>query len=77
MPRRGAAIVSAYTGVLIGNFSDTKAYIRSLPGFEGITDIGFILSSEKIKEAAKADFLGLHANLVDDLNPPRDPARSP
>lgn len=59
LTKREAAIISAYTGYLIGEFSDMHAYVETLPGFEGITTIGFALMASQISKAAKADFLAI------------------
>lgn len=53
-----ASVLSAYTGVLCGNFSDMHKYIEKLFGRPVWThetgDKGFM---SKLKEAAKADFM--------------------
>lgn len=59
LTKREAAIISAYTGYLIGEFGDMHEYVDSLPGFKGITTIGFALMADSIREAAKADFLAI------------------
>lgn len=65
LTRRQAAIISAYTGIMAGPFSDMHEYVDSLPGFEGITTIGFMACAEEIKEASKADFLAICADKDD------------
>jgi len=62
LTRRQAAIIGAFTGITCGPFSDVHEYVDSLPGFKGITTIGFATCSEQIREAAKADFLAICAD---------------
>ena len=61
LTKRQAAIIGAYTGYTAGPFADVHEYVDSLPGFAGISTIGFALSNvaEKIREAARADFLAI------------------
>jgi hypothetical protein len=61
LTKRQAAIIGAYTGFTAGPFGDVHEYVDSLPGFEGITTMGFASQeiADKIREAAKADFLGI------------------
>jgi len=59
MTKQEAAIISAYTGILIGEFSDMHDYINSLDVFNGITTIGLATHAEQIKQAAKGDFLNI------------------
>ena len=60
MNKREAAIVSAYTGFLIGDFSEMHKYAEEL--FVGpvwthqFGDKGF---SKKLREMAKADFVAI------------------
>ncbi|MDA3876117.1 MAG: hypothetical protein PF483_03400 [Halothiobacillus sp.] len=60
MTKQEAAIVSAYTGILIGSFSDMHEYVESL--FHGpvythqFGDKGF---AGKVKEMSKDDFLSM------------------
>lgn len=59
MTRREAAIVTAYTGILIGPFSDFHAYVEQLLGREVQhveMDEAFFAA---LKERAKADFVGI------------------
>ena len=59
MTKKEAAIVSAYTGILLGKFSDVQEYVDSLPEFKGITTIALAMLADKIREAAKQDFLNI------------------
>ena len=55
-----AAIVSAYTGYLVGSFSEMQSYIEKLMGHpvwtHQLADKDFV---EKVKAKAKPDFLAL------------------
>lgn len=58
MTKREAAIVSAYTGILLGNFSDMHEYVEEIMGGPVWThqfgDKDFV---EKVKEKSKNDFI--------------------
>ena len=60
MTKREAAIVSAYTGILIGTFSDMQLYADKLFGYPTFTheygDIDFV---KKLKELATNDFMNI------------------
>lgn len=60
MTKREGAIISAYTGILIGDFSDMHEYIEKLLDRPVFTHA---LASkelcEKIKEKAKDDFVNI------------------
>ena len=60
MTKREAAIVSAYTGILIGKFSDMNAYIEEKLGTpiwtHQLTDEKLW---EEIKEAVTTDFINI------------------
>jgi hypothetical protein len=74
LTRRQAAIIGAFTGVTCGPFGDIHAYVDSLPGFAGITTIGFMDAKESIREASRADFLAICSNKEqpDDVLPALD-----
>lgn len=60
MTKEEAAIVSAYTGILVGNFSDMHAYVENK--FERPVWTHEFASKEffdKVKEAAYEDFIKL------------------
>ena len=61
LTKRQAAIIGAFTGVTCGPFSDIHEYVDSLPGFEGIYthNFGDREIMERVREAAKPDFLAL------------------
>lgn len=60
MTKREAAIVSAYTGILIGNFSDMHEYVEEKLG-RPIWTHQFAEEKlfEEIKEAVKPDFISI------------------
>lgn len=62
LTRKQAAIIGAFTGIACGPFEDIHEYVDGLPGFKGITTIGFAVAAQSIKEAARADFLALCAD---------------
>lgn len=60
MTKQEAAIVAAYTGYLIGQFSDMHEYIERILGRPVFThELGSKALAEQIREAAKADFVGM------------------
>ena len=66
MNRREAAIVSAYTGVLIGEFSDMHKYVEEIMGRPVWThEMAIKKIVEEIEGKARPDFLRLHETLED------------
>ena len=60
MTKREAAIVSAYTGFLIGDFADMHEYVEQIMGGPVWThQMGDRAFVEKIRAAAKADFIAM------------------
>lgn len=65
MTKKEAAIITAYTGVLIGTFEDYHKYVEQL--LEGpvyvheLKDEGFVGT---IREKAKADFVSIKIDAV-------------
>lgn len=60
MTKYEAKVISAYTGIMLGSFSDLHEYIEELLGRPVFTHE--LASKEligKIKDAAKADFINL------------------
>lgn len=57
MTKREAAIVSAYTGYLVGTFEDMHDYADEL--IPGITTYGLAMFHNGLQEKARADFLAL------------------
>lgn len=60
LTREQAAIISAYTGVLAGPFSDLHEYAEKKLG-EGIGPVGMSMMADKLKELAKEDFKAICA----------------
>jgi len=66
MKKREAAIVSAYTGFLIGNFSDMHEYIEEKLKSPVFThELGDRRMLDKIREITKPDFIELSKNIED------------
>lgn len=60
MTKREAAIVSAYTGVLIGDFDEVHKYIEELLGRPVFThELADPVIVAKIQELAKPDFVNI------------------
>lgn len=59
MTKREAAIVSAYTGCLIGEFSDFQAYAKEIMGRPLFTH-EFPYIADGLKEASKKDFMSIN-----------------
>jgi len=58
--KREAAIVSAYTGMLIGNFADMHQYIEEKLGRSVWThELADIKIQEEIKQKSKEDFINI------------------
>lgn len=67
MTKREAAIVSAYTGYLIGEFSDFHAYVEEIMGRPVFTH-EFPSIAEELKEKSKKDFMSI--KVVEKEEPP-------
>lgn len=64
MTKNEAAIVTAYTGIMIGEFSDFHEYAEKLMGYPIWThQFGSEEFAKKIKEAAKSDFISMEISL--------------
>lgn len=60
MTKREAAIVSAYTGVLIGDFDEMHKYIEELLGRPVFThELAAPVIQAKIRELSKKDFVNI------------------
>ena len=60
MTKSEAAIVSAYTGILIGSFSDMHEYVEKIMRRPVMThEMGNKIIADEIKEKSKADFIGI------------------
>lgn len=66
LTRREAAIITAYTGIAIGNFGDAHLYMEEAMGRPIWThEMARPEVWEAIKEAAKADFLAIEVEGLD------------
>ena len=58
MTKREAAIVSAYTGFLIGSFGDMHKYVEEIMGRPVFThEMGYKKIADEIREKSKNDFI--------------------
>ena len=63
MTKREAAIVAAYTGFLIGSFSEMHGYIEKIMGRPVFThEMGSKSTMLEVREAAKLDFVNITIN---------------
>lgn len=67
MNKREAAIISAYTGYLIGTFTELQKYAEEITGTEPgtFTTMGMMVSADRIKELAEDDFAKLSEGLTE------------
>jgi hypothetical protein len=67
MTKREAAIISAYTGIMVGDFSEMHKYAEELfkaPVFSHLFGMrGF---ADELKIKSEPDFMNLCANLTED-----------
>ena len=64
MTRQEAAIISAYTGIMTGSFSDMHEYVERIMGRPVFThEMGTKAVMEEIKAKAKPDFLTICSSL--------------
>ena len=66
MNKREAAIISAYTGILCGEFSDMHEYIEEIMGRPVFTHEMGGAVNEQIKTKSKADFLAVSESITDE-----------
>lgn len=60
MTKQEAAIVAAYTGYLIGDFSDMHAYVEKILGRPVFThEMASEALAEQIRQKSKPDFVSL------------------
>jgi hypothetical protein len=66
MNKREAAVISAFTGVLIGDFGDMHEYIEEIMhGPVWTHQLGDKDYCEKIKAASKKEFISISNSLTD------------
>lgn len=64
MTKYEAAVVTAYTGFMLGDFSDFHEYAEKLMGYPIFThQFGNADFAKQIKDAAKPDFVKLEISL--------------
>ncbi len=63
MNKREGAIISAYTGIMIGSFSGLHEYVEDIMGGPIFTH-QFPALRDEIKEKSKKDFIELNKNIV-------------
>ena len=64
MTKHEAAVISAYTGILIGRFSDMHGYAEKLFGRPIFThEFGSDEIADKLKELSKPDLLAIHQSI--------------
>ncbi|QOI67567.1 hypothetical protein SEA_BEUFFERT_199 [Streptomyces phage Beuffert] len=67
LTRREAAIITAYTGIALGNFGDAHLYMEEVVGHPIWThELANPKMWEKIKEASRPDFLALEIEGLDE-----------
>ncbi len=60
-PKEIGAIVSVYTGMLLGDFADTHEYVEKIMGRSVMNaEMGNAEFMAQVKEKAKPDFIKLH-----------------
>ena len=65
MSKDEAAVIMAFTGVMLGKFSHFHAYAEKIIGRPIFThEFGSKLMSEEIKKAAKDDFLKINDSII-------------
>lgn len=64
MTKREGAIISAYTGIMVGSFSDLHEYVEEIMGGPVFTH-QFPSLREKIKTSSKDDFMKLNKDIGD------------
>ena len=66
MTRYEATVISAFTGTLIGEFSDMHTYIEQIMcGPVWTHQLGDKEYVDKVKAAAKPDFIEIHESLTE------------
>lgn len=64
MTKREAAILSAFTGIMVGEFADMQAYVDELLGETTFTlQYGSRAFADRVKEAARPDFIRLNLEI--------------
>jgi hypothetical protein len=67
MNKREAAIISAYTGFLIGDFSDMHKYVEKIMDRPVFThEMGFKPFAKELREKSKPDFIKIHESITEE-----------
>ena len=65
MTKHEAAVISAYTGIMIGSFSDMHEYVEKLFGYPVFTHMFANKEfTQQIKDKAFADFIKVNEGIV-------------
>ena len=66
MTKHEAAVISAFTGLLIGGFDELHKYIEQIMGRPVFThELGSAQVANQIKELSRPDFIKLNASITD------------
>lgn len=66
MTKREAAIIGAFTGILVGSFNDLHQYIEEIMERPVFThELGSKETFERIKELSRPDFIAICESLTD------------
>jgi hypothetical protein len=66
MTKHEAAVMTAFTGILIGSFSDFHDYTEKLLCMPIFThQFGSSSFAKEIKEASRTDFIAINENITD------------
>ena len=66
MTKKEGAIISAFTGILVGNFSDMHEYSEKIMGTPIFAyQFGSKEFREKLKEKARPDFIALYEGITE------------
>lgn len=64
MTKREGAIISAFTGILIGKFTDLHGYVEEIMGRPVFThEMGSEEMANQIKSKSKSDFIKIHESI--------------
>ena len=70
LTRRQAAILGVYTAHILGPYSDSVEYVRTLPGFANVDERSLVTLKNAIRTASKADVMAMVATAEDPLEEP-------
>lgn len=65
MTKHEAAVISAFTGIMLGDFDDLHGYVEKIMGRPVFThEMGSQKIADEIKERSKPDFIKLHESIT-------------